>query len=62
MNSWLSVLSDLFVNLAAGWFALILIELQISKFDSATFLSLTGRFVVAILTLLIAKIFREKTK
>jgi len=62
MQHWLSVLSDLFVNLAAGWFAIVFIEPQISGISSETMLPLILRLIAGIVSLAIAKRFRQEAK
>lgn len=57
---WLDVLSDLFVNLSAGWLAIVFIEPQIGPVKNIFLLLL--RCFSAILSLVIAKILREEAK
>ena len=58
--SWSDILSDLFVNLAAAWFAEVLIETQLSKNTSFDVLIL--RFIFGILSLLVVKFLRDHSK
>ena len=60
--AFFSVLSDLMVNLAAGWFALVFIEPQISGLSKEIILPLIFRLVAGIVCLAIAKKFREEAK
>jgi len=62
VQQWLSVLSDLFVNLAAGWFVVVFIEPQVSGVTSQTVPPLILRLIAGILSLTIAKRFREEAK
>lgn len=57
---WLEVLSDLFVEFAGVWFALVLIEPQLNP--KTDILTLTSRIFFGILSLVAAKYFREKGK
>ena len=60
---WFQIISELFVNLAAGWFGAVFIEIQISKIQSsADILLLIFKFNIGILSLFIAKFLREKSK
>jgi len=59
VKTWFEILSELFVNLAAAWFALLLIEPQISELGPEPWLPLTLRFSLGIISLLIAKLLRE---
>lgn len=61
MRIWFSIVSDLFINLAAAWFALVLIEPYISP-TSAHPVLLTTRFLVGILSLVIAKKLKEESE
>lgn len=58
MTSWFRILSELFVNLAAAWFGLIFIEPRINP--NVDLVILTIRFLFGILSLLVAKYFRDK--
>lgn len=57
---WSEILSELFVNLSAGWFAVVFIEPQLGLLKSAW--PLLFRFFLGILTLVIAKRLREEVK
>ena len=57
---WLEILSELFVNLAAGWLIFVFIEPQLGPVKNP--LLLTLRFILGILTLIIAKYFRDRSK
>lgn len=60
---WLEILSELFVNLAAGWFALVFIEPRFSSLDTfEMFLVLTAKGSLGILSLLLAKYLREEAR
>lgn len=56
-GNWNLILSDLFVNLAAGWFGSVFIEYNI---DNAGFLTLTYKFTFGILSLGYAKYFKDR--
>ncbi len=56
----LSVFSELFINLAAAWFALVFIEPQISR--KVDFLILTERLFLAKISLIVTIFLRTKTK
>jgi len=59
----LDVLSQLFINLAAGWFGVVLIIPGVTKLDSFNdFFWLTKNLIFGILSLLIAMILSEKEK
>lgn len=63
MKIWFEILSELFVNLAAGWFAVVFIEPQITDLDvGQAILPLTLRFLLSILSLIVAKILKEKIR
>lgn len=58
---WLEILSELFVNFAAAWFAVVFIETQITEIRTIEeILQLTLRFILGILSLFVAKYLREK--
>lgn len=59
-KTWFEVLSELFVNLSAGWFMLVLVELHIGSMENIWLL--IYRFFLGMLTLTIAKLFREESK
>lgn len=58
-KTWFEILSELFVNLAAGWFAVVFIEPQIGLNNRWL---LFFKFLLGILTLVVAKMFREEGK
>ncbi|MBI2641343.1 hypothetical protein HYW87_01990 [Candidatus Roizmanbacteria bacterium] len=60
---WLEILSELFVNLAAAWFAIVFIEplTRIVQSPEGVFI-LTLKFILGILSLVIAKNLREELK
>lgn len=63
MKTWLEILSELLVNIAAAWFSFVFIETQLSsthKLDDI--LPLMFRVCLGILSLFFAKYLREKTK
>ena len=62
VRDWFEITSELFINLAAGWFAVVFIEPQISGFTPQTFSILTIRFTAGIVTLALAKRFRDEAK
>jgi len=60
---WFEILSDLFVNLAAGWFGLVLIETQLSPVtDISSVFFLTFKTLLGILSLILAKRLKEESK
>ncbi len=62
MKGWLEIVSEVLINLAAGWFAVVFIEPQLSGFTPQTFSNLTLRFTAGIVTLAVAKRFREEAQ
>ncbi len=63
MLIWFEVISDLFINIAAGWFGAVFIEFRISKIDSPVEISaLMIKFGLGIMSLSIAKYLRYKSK
>lgn len=55
--------SELFVNIATGWFGAVFIEPQISPIKTIEdFSVLILRFGVSMISLLAAKFFREKSR
>lgn len=58
MIAWVSVLSELFVNLSAGWFALVIIEPKLNP--NLTLIELLSRLFSGIIALLIAKYLRQQ--
>ena len=57
----ISILSQLFTNLAAGWLSVVLIIPGITKLETfSDFLWLTKNLLLGILSLLIAMILSEK--
>ena len=60
---WYQILSELFVNFAAAWFAVVFIEPQINPIQTAQdFGALIVRFGFGILSLLAAKYLRERSR
>jgi len=58
---WFGILSDLFVNIAAAWFAVVFVEVQVSSFQTGeNVLVLLLKLLVGILSLFLAKYLREK--
>lgn len=55
-RNWNYILSDLFVNLAAGWFGAVYIESSLSNTD---FLALLNKFILGIISLGYAKIYKD---
>jgi len=57
----LNILSQLFANLAAGWFGVVLIIPGITKLETfSDFLWLTKNVLLGILSLLVAMILSQK--
>lgn len=56
-KTWFEILSELFVNLAAGWFAVILIEPYVGVKNVWL---LFFKLFLGIVTLMLAKVFREE--
>ena len=54
--SWLNILADLLVNISASWLMLVFIEPQTAKINILTLLS---RIIFAILSLVVAKYFKD---
>lgn len=61
MKLWLATFSDLFVNLSAGWFAVVFIDQQTSEFNFPTLLSIIGKLLCGIMSLYLAKKLKEGT-
>ncbi len=60
---WLEILSELFVNLAAGWFGVVFVEQNIKPISSfGDVFILTFKTGLGILSLTLAKKFREDAK
>lgn len=59
-KAWLEVLSELFVNIAAGWFAIVFIEPQLGGIRSIG--PLLFRLILGMFSLVVAKFFREEAK
>ena len=60
---WFQILSELFVNFASGWFAVVFIEPQITPVRNVQdFGALIVRFGFGILSLLAAKYLRERSR
>ena len=58
MKLWFEIISELLVNIAAGWFALVFIEPQLSPLNVVTALSLIVKLMCGIISLIIAKALR----
>lgn len=59
--AWFIVLSELFVNLSAGWFVVVFIEPQINPpLTVEKLLALIFKLILGILSLVIAKYLREE--
>ncbi len=59
-KTWFEILSELFVNLAAGWFAVVFIEPQFGSVGTVWFL--IHRFILGMLSLSFAKLLRDESK
>lgn len=55
---WFEILSEVFVNLGSGWFGLVLYEVQFNA-DPAILIT---RVALGIMSLVIAKLFREEVR
>lgn len=63
MVTWFEVISELFVNVAAAWFVVVFIEPQITALTTREkILALMFRLFLGILSLFIAKYFRDKSR
>jgi hypothetical protein len=59
-SSWSNIVSDLFVNLSAGWFGAAFILPSVSEnMARIDFRILTGDIILGILSLILAKVFRK---
>lgn len=57
---WYQIISELLVNLAAGWFGVVIIDLLIKEVSTfGDLVSLLIKLGFAIISLLAAKYFRE---
>ena len=60
---WFEIFSEFFVNLSVAWFALVIVEPQVSSINSLSELFLlTYRVILGILSLVLAKYFREQSR
>jgi len=60
VSIWFSVISDLFINLAAGWFgAVIVVPITSQQSEKVKLGLLTTNLLLAILSLVIAFKFKE---
>lgn len=60
---WYQVISELFVNLAAGWFGVVLFEPQLGSIRTREdILWLIFKVLLGIISLFGAKYWREKSK
>ncbi|MEK7543731.1 MAG: hypothetical protein AAB557_02590 [Patescibacteria group bacterium] len=57
---WFEIVSELFVNLSAGWFAVVFIEPQLGTLKTPW--ELLFRFFLGIISLFIAKSLREEVQ
>jgi hypothetical protein len=63
MKIWLEIISEWLVNISAGWFAVAVIEPNFNQvFGSDEIASLTLRFTFGIVSLMLAKLFRERSR
>ena len=63
MRIWYQLISELFVNLAAGWFAVVFIQPYIEPIQSAQdILWLLFKTLSGIISMFAAKFFREKSQ
>lgn len=62
MKNWFGIISDLMVNLSAGWLAVIFIEPQKSPIDLIVFLSIIAKLTCAIMSLIFTKYLREVSR
>lgn len=61
MATWFDVLSELFVNISAAWFAVAVIEPQINIIQTKQdLLTLIFKLFLGIISLVVAKHLREK--
>lgn len=62
-KGWLEILSEFFINLAAGWFGVVFFEPQLITIDSiGDVFVLTLKGSLGILSLVLAKILREEAR
>lgn len=60
---WFEVLSDLFVNISAGWFGVVFIEPQLGLVNTKVDIFwLLFKILSGIISLFIAKYFKEKAR
>lgn len=62
MKSWFEIFSEFFVNLSVVWFALVFIEPQVAGLKPETLNTLIVRFALGVVSLTIAKNFREEAR
>ena len=60
MLIWYQIISELFVNIAAGWFGVALFEPKIASVNQILLLIL--KIILGILSLFVAKFFKEKAR
>jgi hypothetical protein len=59
-SSWPHIVSEVLVNLGSAWLALAVVEPRIDDlFDAASLLLLTVRLSFGMVSLVLAKVFRE---
>lgn len=62
MTIWFGILSDLFVNIAAAWFAVVFIEPQLNPISTLEeFSFLMYKLVIGIISLYLAKCLKENS-
>lgn len=57
---WFQILSELFVNIAAAWFVVAFVDLQVVTLTFNGILPLTLKFALGMFSLVLAKFLREK--
>ena len=59
-SAWPEIISEVLVNLGSAWLALVIVEPRINGlFDAASLLLLTVRLSFGMVSLVLAKVFRE---
>ncbi|MEK7168618.1 MAG: hypothetical protein AAB778_01270 [Patescibacteria group bacterium] len=60
VSPWFSIISDLFINLSAGWFGAAFILPAVSEnLLTVDFRLLTADVILGILSLILARVFRK---
>ncbi len=64
MKVWFEIISELFVNLAAGWLGVVFGDMPIvvNSPSLSNIVALLFKFILAIICLLIAKYFKQKIR